>query len=303
MKIAVVGGGAAGMMAAYASAISGATVTLYEKNEKLGKKLFITGKGRCNVTNACEIEDFFANIPTNSKFLYSALYTFSNDALVQLLEENGLALKTERGARVFPVSDKSSDVIATLKKMLAGANVNVRLNTEVLSIDAIDGKISGVTLRSGRVKYDAVIVATGGVSYKSTGSNGQGFSMITKLSHSVTELKPSLIPMVCRENTLCKTLQGLSLKNVSVELFEGTKSLYKEQGEMLFTHFGLSGPLILSASAHLKDYSFKDTRIVIDLKPALSEQKLDARILRDFDENKNRSFANSMRGLYPGKLA
>ncbi len=303
MKIAVIGGGAAGMLAAYSAGAVGAAVTLFEANDKLGKKLFITGKGRCNVTNACEIEDFFEQVPTNPKFLYSPLYTFSNDTLMQLLQEHGLILKTERGGRVFPFSDKSADVISTLTHMLRSVGVSVKLRADVREICVKDGRVVGVRVAESLHKFDKVIVATGGRSYPRTGSDGRGFDMISDLGHSLSELRPSLIPLVCRQSGLCKDLQGISLKNVSVTLSERDKVLYKEQGEMLFTHFGLSGPLVLSASAHIKDYTFANTQVRIDLKPALSEQKLDARILRDFDDYKNRQIVGIMRGLYPGKLA
>lgn len=302
-EIAVIGGGAAGMMAAYAAAQSGQRVTLFEKNEKLGKKLFLTGKGRCNLTNACDLESFFLAVPRNGKFLYSALYGLSNDALVALFEAYGLATKVERGGRVFPASDKSSDVIRTLDKMLRKSGVQIWLNTEVNSIRAGEGEVIGLVAGGDWLSFDRVIVTTGGRSYPKTGSTGDGYRFAQELGHQVTDIRPSLIPMVVREQEVCKRLQGLSLKNIRLSLYEGKKELFCQQGEMLFTHFGVSGPLVLSASAHIRDYGFADTRIVLDLKPALGEEKLDARLLRDFEENPKKILGNALFGLFPRAMA
>lgn len=301
--IAVVGGGPAGMLAAYAAASSGAPVTLFEQNEKLGKKLFLTGKGRCNITNAREIEDFFGQIPTNPKFLYSALYTLSNDALVQLLQDHGLRTKEERGGRIFPQSDKSSDVIRILEKMLQETNVQVRLGQRVENLWIEDNRIAGLQLAGRRMAFNAVILATGGLSYPSTGSRGDGYRMAKAVGHDVVTTVPSLIPLVVREVEQAKALQGLSLKNVRLTLLKNGKKRYQEQGEMLFTHFGISGPLVLSASAHIPaKEDFQGLIVSIDLKPALTEEQLDNRILRDFEANINKKLGNALFGLFPKKL-
>lgn len=320
-KIIVIGGGAAGMMAAWAAANSGkgkTQVILYEKNEKLGKKVFITGKGRCNVTNACDVGDLFANIVSNEKFMYSSLYAFDNKAVMDFFEKAGCPLKTERGERVFPVSDHSSDVIAALQRKLKEEGVELALNTAVDKLlweeltegqneekkkKSATAKITGVLLKNGKKEYaDAVIVATGGISYPLTGSTGDGYRFATQTGHKLTEPIPALVPFTVEEEW-CKSLQGLSLKNVSVLLKEGKKELYTGFGEMLFTHFGVSGPLILSASSfYSKKAKGKRAELFIDLKPALSEEQLDKRILRDFEENKNRQFKNAVAGLFPAKL-
>ena len=299
-KVIVVGGGPAGMLAAYGAATCGAQVILLEQNEKLGKKMFITGKGRCNITSDSQVEELIQNVTRNPRFLYSAFYTFSSDAIVALLEENGLKTKVERGKRVFPVSDKSSDVIKTLEKILHQAKVQVRLRTKVVDILLSDGTVSGVRLADGKtLAADRVIMATGGVSYPSTGSDGSGFVMAKKLGIQVEELHPGLIAMKERGDT-CAKLQGLTLKNVALTLWEDKKQVFQQQGEMLFTHFGISGPLVLTGSMYVKNPS----RITaeIDLKPALSSEKLDARLIRDLEESKNKSFKNMVGGLVPGKL-
>ena len=301
MRIAVIGGGPAGMMAAYAAAGNG-QVTLFEKNEKLGKKLFITGKGRCNITNARPQEDFFANIPGNAKFLFSAFRAFSNEQLLELLQQYGLETKVERGGRVFPASDKSSDVIRTLQNMLRDAGVQVRLNTHVQQILTEDGKVTGIKADGKIIEFDRVILACGGMSYPATGSDGEGYAIAKKLGHETTELHPSLIPLVARYPEVCRSLMGLSLKNVKVTLWEKGKKKFEDLGEMLFTHFGVSGPLILSASAHITDYTFTETKIVIDFKPGLDEAKLDARILRDFSEMQNAQLKNVLFRLVPKAL-
>ena len=301
-NVAVVGGGAAGMIAAIAAAENGHKVTLYEHNEKLGKKLFITGKGRCNVTNASDIDEIFNNIVTNSKFLYSAIYTFTNDMVMDFFEKDGLKLKVERGNRVFPVSDHSSDVIKTLEKRLKKSGVTVKLNTNVERLLWDDRGIKGIVAENKEIMADAVIMATGGLSYKSTGSDGSGFKMVTGAGHSTSEFSPALVPITIEED-YAKEMQGVSLKNVEVEILNGKKKIYSAFGEMMFTHFGVTGPVILSASSkiikHLKNGNLT---LKIDLKPALTEEQLDARILRDFKENINRDFKNSLDGLLPKKM-
>jgi hypothetical protein len=301
-RVAVIGGGAAGMFAAVFAAKSGHEVTLYEKNEKLGKKLFITGKGRCNVTNASEIDVVFDNIVTNRKFLYSSIYGFDNQMVIDFFETNGLALKVERGNRVFPASDHSSDVIRVLSDRLHELNVTVCLHTQVDEILTKDGRVSGIRIRHQKIAYDAVILCTGGVSYASTGSDGQGLSMAEKLGHTVTELLPSLVPLVV-EQTDAQEMMGLSLRNVQVRILRQNKVIYEGFGEMLFTHFGVSGPLILSASSYVGKYLQSETlTLAIDLKPALDEEQLDARILREFEQNSNRSFKNVLTSLLPSKM-
>ena len=296
----VVGGGAAGMMAAVAAADSGGKVCLIEKNEKLGKKLFITGKGRCNVTNAADMETLFANVCTNSKFLYSAFYGYDNQAVVSFLEKAGCPLKVERGDRVFPVSDHSSDVIAAFQRELKKRGVEIHLNTEVTELCVEDGQIIGVRLKNGNeMQAERVIVCTGGVSYPSTGSTGDGYRFAEETGHSVTKRSPALVPFNTAE-AWCGQLMGLALKNVSVTMVDGKKTLYEGFGEMLFTHFGVSGPLILTASSYYN--KTEGTRLYIDLKPAMNEEQLDRRILRDFEENKNKQFKNSLGGLFPVKL-
>lgn len=307
-KIIVVGGGAAGMMAAYAAAKTGngnTEVSLYEKNEKLGKKVFITGKGRCNVTNACDVEELFQNVISNKKFMYSAFYSFDNRQVMDFFEKAGCLLKTERGERVFPVSDHSSDVIAALTRKLKEEQVQIHLNKTVkdLLLGEEKEEIAGVLLENGtKVKADAVIVATGGISYPLTGSTGDGYRFAKETGHKLTDLVPGLIPLTVKEEW-CKNLQGLALKNVKVLLKDGKKELYSGFGEMLFTHFGISGPLILSAgSFYSQKAKGKQVALFIDLKPALSEEQLDKRILRDFEESKNRQFKNAIGGLFPAKL-
>ncbi|MGI6663969.1 MAG: NAD(P)/FAD-dependent oxidoreductase [Christensenellaceae bacterium] len=302
-KVAVIGGGPAGMMAAYTATTSGHEVTLFEQNEKLGKKLFLTGKGRCNVTNARPQGEFFQYIPTNAKFLYSAFYCFSNEDLLALLETQGVATKVERGMRVFPASDKSSDIIRALANLLKKAGVNVRYETSVEALLVEAGQVVGLKTRHGREMFERVVLATGGLSYPSTGSTGLGHKMAEQVGHTIVPMRPSLIPFTIQEQALCKRLMGLTLKNVTLTLFEKGKKRYAEQGEVLFTHFGVSGPLVLSASAHIKDDRFTETRIEIDLKPALDEKTLDARIIRDFNEAKNKQLKNALFSLFPKNLA
>ena len=301
--VGIIGGGAAGMMAAIRAAQNGHTVILFEKNEKLGKKIFITGKGRCNVTNACDMEMLFQNIVSNEKFMYSAFYTFTNEQMMEFLEKEGCSLKTERGERVFPKSDHSSDVIRTMENAMKKRGVQICLNTQVKKILAEEGKVTGLRTEGGKEwKFDSVIVATGGVSYPSTGSTGDGYRFAKEAGHQIKECHPALVPLEAEE-AFCKELMGLSLKNVSVRLTAGKRSLYEGFGEMLFTHFGVSGPLILSASSFYTGYKKEEpVMLYIDLKPALSEEQLDKRILRDFEENKNKQFRNAISGLFPARL-
>lgn len=302
-KCIVIGGGAAGMMAALALADGTWQVELLEKNEKLGKKIYITGKGRCNVTNDCEADTFFANVVSNPKFLYSAYYTFNNTQMMQFLEENGCPLKIERGNRVFPVSDHSSDIIMTLQNALLKKNVKISLHTEVKNLLIENGRVCGVELSDGKkIPADAVVVATGGVSYSSTGSTGDGYRFAEDCGHKITEVKPALVPFTVKESWPL-SLQGLALKNVEITVKDGKKEIYNGFGEMLFTHFGISGPLILSASSYYcKKYFGKEVQLFVDLKPALSTEQLDKRILRDFEEKKNKQLKNALDGLLPAKM-
>ena len=302
-KVIVVGGGAAGMMAAVAAAENGNEVYLFEKNEKLGKKLFITGKGRCNLTNACEMEDLMKQIVTNPRFLYSAFHTLDNIGVMEFFERIGLPLKTERGMRVFPESDHSSDVIKVLQKYLEQLHVSIYLNTEVKQIVEEAGQFRKMVYGNNNreMQADACIVATGGLSYQSTGSTGDGYRFAQSVGHTITKLSPSLVALNVKE-TFAKEWMGLTLKNVEVKLLQGKKVLYFDRGEMLFTHFGVSGPLILSASSYVAEEILKGKEfpiLQIDLKPALTEEQLDARILSDFEEAKNKSFKNSLHHLLP----
>ncbi len=303
-QVIIIGGGAAGMMAAIAAARTGHKVRIYEKNEKLGKKIYITGKGRCNVTNACDTEELFGSVVHNAKFLYSSFYGFTNIDVMDLVEQYGCPLKTERGNRVFPVSDKSSDVIHALTVALRDLGVETELHEEVSDVLAENGQVTGVRLKRTRkeIAADAVIVTTGGLSYPSTGSTGDGYRFAKELGHTITELSPALVPFEAKEN-VCKELQGLSLRNIRVEIRQEKKVLYEEFGEMLFTHFGVSGPVLLSASSYVAAKIKKEPlTLSIDLKPALSEEQLDARILRDFEEAKNKQYKNSLNQLLPAKL-
>lgn len=309
-KVLVIGGGAAGMMAAITAAKTGAEVTLFEKNEKTGKKIYITGKGRCNVTNGCAWDTFFENIVSNGKFLYSAYAAFDNQSIIGLLEEAGCPLKEERGERIFPVSDHSSDVIAALNRLLRKYRVKVMLGAQVREITYAEQEetelchsVNGVILSNGdRQPADAVIVATGGKSYEATGSTGDGYRFAKESGHTVRELRPALVPFTVREEW-CRQLQGLSLKNVSCMIKKDKKKIYEGFGEMLFTHFGVSGPLMLSASSfYAKKYYGEEVLLSIDLKPALSVEQLNQRILRDFEKNKNRQFKNALSELLPAKM-
>ena len=298
--VVVIGGGAAGTMAAYMAAKNGHKVTLFEKNEKIGKKIFITGKGRCNVTNACDITEFFESIPTNNKFLYSAVYSFTNQDVIDFFVDAGCPLKVERGDRVFPVSDHSSDVIAALKRKMNEVNVDVKLNTIVKELLVAEEKVTGVLLDNGKkITADSVVVATGGISYPTTGSTGDGYKWAEKSGHRLIEPMPALVPLETKEDWT-KALQGLSLKNVSLCIKNGKKVVYEGFGEMMFTHFGITGPLVLSASSYLKNTS--GVEAFLDLKPALTLEQLDKRMLREFEENKNKQFKNSINSLFPAKL-
>ena len=331
MNVIVIGGGPAGIMAAIASAENGNNVILLEKKERLGRKLLITGKGRCNITSSLPIEEFIQNIPGNGQFLYSAFKNYTNNDIINFLNEEGLEVKEERGNRIFPVTDKSLDVLKCFTKKLKELNVKTEYNMEVTEIVPKDenGKLKVKTVENkenngGNIhnryknknnikifEADKVILATGGKSYPLTGSTGDGYELAKKLGHTVTKIRPSLVPLEAFEQNMCKDLQGLSLRNVNIELKnkENNKIIYQDFGEMLFTHFGVSGPTILSGSAHLVRYKnidelLKNKKIVlsIDFKPALSEEKLDERILRDFAEFKNKQFKNSLDKLLPQKL-
>lgn len=318
MKVAVIGGGPAGMMAAISASKKGNEVYLIEKNGRLGKKLLITGKGRCNITSSLDIKDFIQNIPGNGKFLYSAFDNYTNNDIINFLKEHGVGVKEERGNRIFPVSDKSMDVLNAFEKELKKKNVKIKLNTRVVGIDTENGRVESLTYENenGQLKKltaDKIILATGGKTYSSTGSTGDGYEIAQKLGHTVTKIRPSLVPLMATGKSLniCKDLQGLSLKNVGIKLIDSTKNkvIYEDFGEMLFTHFGVSGPTILSASAHLLRYKnidelLKNNKInlVIDFKPALQIEKLDARIQRDFAEEKNKEYKNSLNNLLPQKL-
>lgn len=302
-NVIIVGGGAAGMMAAIQAARSGAKVALYEKNDRLGKKLFITGKGRCNLTNACDMEDLLKSVMKNYKFMYSSFQNFNNWEALGFFEDLGVPTKIERGNRVFPASDHSSDVIRAMEKEMGRCGVHVMLRQPVKKILCSEGKVSGVMLESGKqVQADSVIVATGGLSYPLTGSTGDGFKFAKELGINVTQTSPALVPLVTKEDYIPK-LQGLSLRNVSLKIKKDSKVLYHEFGEMLFTHYGLSGPLILSASSIiLDDLKKQPLKVEIDLKPALTEEQLDQRILRDFSQAQNKHFKNVLGNLLPAKM-
>lgn len=306
-NVIVIGGGAAGMMAAIIAARNGHKVTLFEKNNKLGKKLFITGKGRCNFTNAGDSDDIFGSVVTNQKFLYSAFHGFSNYDVMGFFDELGLAFKVERGNRVFPESDHSSDVIGALSREMRRLDVSVCLETKVEKVEQKDGAFSGVTVSSSGshsrfVAGDSLIIATGGNSYQTTGSDGDGYRFAKALGHEVTPILPALVPFVAKEEWV-KELQGLSLRNISVVITDQGKEIYSDFGEMLFTHYGVSGPTVLSASSYAsKTIKHRPLTLTIDLKPALDNEQLDERILRDFDEIKNKSFKNSLDKLLPKKM-
>lgn len=301
-KVIVIGGGAAGMMAAVSAARYGAEVTLFEKNDRLGKKLRITGKGRCNLTNDCDIGEFMKNVPTNPRFLYGALNRFSTEDTKAFFEELGVPLKTERGKRVFPVSDKAQDIVDALAKGCRESGVRIAFE-KVNGLVVADGVLRGVKTDKGEYFADAVIVATGGMSYKQTGSDGDGYRFARYMGLKVTELVPSLVPIVS-ESKVCPRMQGLSLRNVGLKIVNKAngKRVYEDFGEMMFTHFGVTGPLILSASAHIPDINSAEYEAQIDLKPALDEKTLDNRLLSDFAKFANRDFANSLGELLPQKM-
>lgn len=307
-KILIIGGGAAGMAAAFFLGEKNHQVHLFEKNEKLGKKLFITGKGRCNITNTCDDETFFKSVVTNAKFLYSAFYGYSNQDVVSFFENLGLAVKEERGGRIFPVSDHSSDVIRILEKRMKELDVKVHLKSEAEALLTEEGengerKIKGVRLRNGaEILGEKVIVATGGFSYQATGSTGDGYTFAKEAGHTVTQLRPALVPIATKEEYVTQ-MQGLALKNIRFTVKDGKKVLYDDFGELLFTHFGISGPLVLTASSYIgKKLEKKELQGYIDLKAALTEEQLDARLLREFEAGINRQFKNVITGMFPAKL-
>lgn len=302
-QIMVTGGGAAGMMAAIAAAQRGCDVLLTERNEKLGKKIYITGKGRCNVTNACDTEDVFKQIPRNARFLYSAVYTYDNFRVMDFFEQHHIPLKTERGGRVFPVSGHASDIIKALAQAMEHYHVKVRLNTRIRSITKqADGTFAAVDAAGNTYTAGKVIVATGGMAYPSTGSSGDGYQLAKRLGHTVTKTTPALVAMNTKEDYIPR-LQGLSLKNVRARIYDGKKVVYDDFGEMMFTHFGVSGPLMLSASSLVNErLSAHPLQLYIDLKPALDEAQLDRRILRDFDAFYSRQLKNACSRLLPAKL-
>ena len=301
-RVAVIGAGAAGMMAAITAAESGADVTLFERNDRVGKKLRITGKGRCNVTNNCDNNEFLSNVPTNPRFLYASLSRFSTADTMAFFEDAGVPLKTERGKRVFPISDRAADIVSAMEKKCREAGVTL-VHRRVRGLVIEDGSVVGVRYGDVEENFDAVIVCTGGRSYSMTGSDGDGYRFATEAGHAVTPLHPSLVPLVA-EGKLCASLQGLSLKNVSltIKLAQSGKAVYEDFGEMLFTHYGITGPLVLSASAHLSDIAPGKYEAYIDLKPALDEKTLDARILSDFSKYQNRDLINALDDLLPQKM-
>lgn len=309
MNVIIIGGGPAGMIAGISAAKSGNKVTIIEKMNSCGKKLLITGKGRCNITNSTDINGFIENTPCNGRFLYGAINNFDNYDIIDLLESEGVKTKVERGGRIFPVSDRAISVLDALLRILKKLDVHILTNSEVKNIIVDAGEVKGIRLDNGKEIYaDKVILATGGKSYPVTGATGDGYKLAKELGHTVTNIKPSLIPLTSNSKE-CMQLQGLSLRNISIELKHNDKVIYKDFGEMLFTHYGVSGPVILSASAHLIRYKNVDEllksnsiKLEIDLKPALTEEKLDLRILRDFEEVKNKEFKNSLDKLLPQKL-
>ncbi len=307
MKVIVIGGGPAGMLSAISSARLNNKVTLIEKNNILGKKMLITGKGRCNITSSIDIDEFIKNIPENGKFLYSSFQNFNNEDIINLLKNNGLEVKEERGNRVFPVTDKAQSVVDALISEIKKYNIDIKLNKNVSEILVKNNEVCGVKLDNGEEIFATkVILATGGKSYSSTGSNGDGYEISKKLGHTIVEPRGSLVPMTA-DVSLCQSLQGLSLRNVKILIkdVEKNKKIYDDFGEMLFTHFGVSGPTILSASAHLlryKNFGKNNIKLFIDLKPALDNEALDLRVRRDFEEFKNKDFKNSLEKLLPQKM-
>ncbi len=301
MKTIVIGGGASGLACAIESAKCGNDVTIIEKNEKIGKKLYITGKGRCNITNDCAETEFLENVVANPKFLKSSIYAFNSEKTIELFESNGLQLKTERGRRVFPFSDKSSDVIKTLGEICKRNGVKIHLQETVLDLIVENNVVKGVKTDKGEYFCDKVVICTGGKSYSSTGSTGDGYVFAKKTGHTVVQLKPALCPIYLKEEWV-KQVQGLSLKNVTLTAFAKQKIVFSQMGELLFTHFGISGPLVLSASSFINKYAIKDVYLVLDLKPALSYEQLSDRILRDFLKYKNKDLQNALIDLLPKSL-
>ena len=302
MKTVVIGGGPAGLISAYFNALSGNETILIEKNEKLGKKLYISGKGRCNVTNDCTEEEFLENVVSNQKFLMGAIYRFSPEKFMEFLEKK-VPLKTERGNRVYPFSDKASDITKCLENYLKEVGVKIKLNEKVISVEQKDGAICSVTTEFEKIECEKVIVCTGGVSYPATGSTGDGFNFAKSLGHTIVEPKPALCGINLKGD-FYKALQGISLKNVRLTVYRGQKEIYSDFGEMLFTHFGISGPIVLSASSYINRCNLSDITLKLDLKPALTFEQLDARVLRDFDKYKNKQLKNSLddlllKGLIP----
>ena len=301
MKVAVIGAGASGLMAAYATAANGNDVAVFEKNEKCGKKIYITGKGRCNLTNAVSPNEFLQNVVNNSKFLTGAIYSFSPEQTVQFFENNGLRLKTERGNRVFPASDKASDVTKCLENACRGLGVKFNFNTKIDNITILNSTVSDIIVNNNPISFDKVIVCTGGVSYPATGSTGDGYKFARTAGHTVTEVKPALCGLNLKGDYFCR-MQGLSLKNVGLNIFYNGKKIKNLFGEMLFTHFGASGPLILTASSLINRYDLKAVRLSLDLKPALTEEQLDERILRDFSQSPNKTVCAVLRELLPSSI-
>ena len=299
MKVIIIGGGPAGMLAAIKSKKEKNQVTIIEKNKILGKKMLITGKGRCNITSGVDMSEFIKNVPSNGKFLYSSFKNFTNKDILKLLN---IPVKLERGNRYFPVSDKAKDVVDALEKELSG--VEILTNTSVTEIITKNNEAIGVKTNKGDFFADKIILATGGKSYPLTGSTGDGYEMAKKLGHTITKIKPALVPLVAKKESKiqCQQMQGLSLRNVGLKLFNNDKLIYEDFGEMLFTHYGVTGPIILSASSHLVRQELNNPRIEIDLKPALTEEKLDERILRDFETEKNKEFRNALDQLLPQKM-
>lgn len=302
-KVVIIGAGPAGMTAAYSASQNGIDVVLVEKNERVGRKLLITGKGRCNITNNCEVEELIANVNTNGKFLYSAFYTFTNDAVMEMFESLGVRLKTERGNRVFPESDRAMDVVDAMARLIKRKNIKLVTGKTVKDIKEKNGKVEFVVLSDGKeIKADAVIIATGGASYQRTGSTGDGYRLAEKLGHKITPLKPSLIGLEIQEDFVSK-LKGLSLRNVAINVYgKKNKKIYDDFGEMEFTDYGVDGPIIKSASCIMRDLSKESYKISLDLKPALDHEKLDKRVQRDFQKYINKRFENSLSDLLPSKM-
>lgn len=302
-KVVIIGAGPAGMTAAYSASQNGIDVVLVEKNERVGRKLLITGKGRCNITNNCEVEELIANVNTNGKFLYSAFYTFTNDAVMEMFESLGVRLKTERGNRVFPESDRAMDVVDAMARLIKKKNIKLVTGKTVKDIKEKNGKVESVVLSDGKeIKADAVIIATGGASYQRTGSTGDGYRLAEKLGHKITPLKPSLIGLEIQEDFVYK-LKGLSLRNVAINVYgKKNKKIYDDFGEMEFTDYGVDGPIIKSASCIMRDLSKESYKISLDLKPALDHEKLDKRVQRDFQKYINKRFENSLSDLLPSKM-